>query len=100
MHLGSRAAIAQVDLSTETLDYTRVFAKAHVITAISEAPEASEANIVALATIHMNNARGKAFLFELTPDGEFLRQPMKILLKEFAGRGDAWLAHASISFDA
>ena len=50
VHQGRRAAMAQIDLATNNLDFTRIFSKAHVIIAVSEAPEDSPASLIALAT--------------------------------------------------
>ena len=78
---GKRAALAQVDLVTNKLDFSRIFQKAHVITAVAEAPEISEASIVVLATQDMNYEKSKAYLLELSSTGQIVGKVAKVPLR-------------------
>ena len=99
------AALAQLDPSTNSVDFARLFSKATAIVAVTEAPEQHSANLVALATTHLNiqrrNMIPKAFLLEIDSQGNLMHAPISVpLQKDFVDRGLAQHALASLSFDS
>ena len=93
------AAVAQVDLADNNVDFAKHFTFASSITSVVHSSSIIAPEIFAIATQDFVDANSSAFLFRIGAAGEMLHDPITVPLQAFAGAGAASLAHSSLIFD-
>lgn len=92
------AALAVVDLTTNSLEFSKLFKGANGITAVAQSPT-DTLNVVALATQTFAHTKPKTFILEFSPSGDLIREPIAMSMQAFSGRGNVALSRASLLFD-
>ena len=94
------AAIAQINLSDNSVDFTRRFILSGDVSAVTSYSDDATAKIHALVTQNLIQDNSKAYIYTLDVEGQIIGQPISVPLPSFQRSGSAQFARASLLLDS